>query len=156
MLRNFNAIRKNILNLNLGKKSRPLSLKMSSDSKVTLADHNALYKLKVASTELINHDVVKYVVELPSKEHVLGTKSGQHFVLIETIKGEQVMRKYTPLDLEGHKGTFEMIIKIYRPNSHPAFPDGGIMTPYLENLKPGDYITIKGPIGRCIYNHNGC
>lgn len=31
-----------------------------------------------------------------------------------------------------------MLIKIYRPNVNPKFPQGGKMTPYLEKLNVGD------------------
>lgn len=46
-----------------------------------------------------------------------------------------------------------MNLKIYRSNQD--FPKGGIMTQYLENLKPGDFVSLQGPIGRCVYLHNG-
>ena len=125
----------------------------NSDELITLADPKAIYKLRIKSREMINHDSVRFVVELPSSEHKLGTKSGQHFYVHETIDGETLARKYTPLDLEDHRGTFETIVKIYRVNQQ--FPKGGIMTQYLESLKEGDFISIQGPIGRCVYLHNG-
>jgi hypothetical protein len=32
------------------------------------------------------------------------------------------------------KGTFEIPIKIYRPNENPKFPNGGELTPWLEKI----------------------
>lgn len=130
-------------------------MSQAAKPEVTLVDHKALYLLRIADKKLINHNVAKFVVELPSENHILGTKSGQHFYIYATINGVQVSRKYTPLDLEDHKGTFEMIIKIYRANENEDYPNGGIMTQYLEKLAPGDFISIQGPIGRCVYLHNG-
>jgi len=41
-----------------------------------------------------------------------------------------VSRKYTAVvDEEGY---FLIPIKIYRPNVHPNFPEGGELTPWLE------------------------
>lgn len=124
-------------------------------TQVTLADSSAIYNLRITSKELINHDVIRFVIELPSKEHILGTRSGQHFFMIGKIHGEDVWRKYTPLDLEDHKGSFEVVIKIYRANQHKDYPAGGLFTQYLEGLQPGDSVSIQGPIGRCVYLHNG-
>jgi len=64
--------------------------------------------------------------------------------------GLSLKRKYTPISsfnqkvkkdskipdlIEFLKGTFDLLVKIYRPNSHPDFPNGGRLTPYLESLK---------------------
>ncbi len=43
--------------------------------------------------------------------------------------------------------------QIYR--STKEYPDGGTMTKYLDSLKEGDFIKMKGPVGRCTYKHNG-
>jgi ferredoxin-NADP reductase len=46
----------------------------------------------------------------------------------------------------------EILIKIYRPNTNIHFPEGGKLTPYLENLKPGDFINADGPHGKFSYS----
>lgn len=122
---------------------------------VTLADPKAVYRLRIKSRELITHDTVRFVIELPTPDHILGTKPGQHFWVIEQVNGESVSRKYTPLDLVDHRGTFETVVKVYRSNQNKDYPKGGLMTQYLETLKPGDFISIQGPIGRCVYLGNG-
>lgn len=155
------AVRKHFSNLSYFQKATSSNglVKMSTSTidnpPVTLADPKAIYKLKVKSREMITHDTVRFVIELPSAEHVLGTKPGQHFWVIEQVNGESVSRKYTPLDLVDHRGTFETVVKVYRANHHKDYPKGGLMTQYLETLKPGDYISIQGPIGRCVYLGNG-
>lgn len=45
--------------------------------------------------------------------------------------------------------------QVYFKNVHPKFPDGGKMSQYLENLKIGDTIDVRGPSGRLVYNGNG-
>ena len=37
------------------------------------------------------------------------------------------------------KGFFKCLIKIYRPNVSEIFPEGGIFSSYLENLKVKPY-----------------
>ncbi len=34
------------------------------------------------------------------------------------------------------------------------YPNGGLMTQYLESLNVGDFVKMQGPIGRCTYKHN--
>mgnify|MGYP000297756477 CR=1 FL=1 len=38
---------------------------------------------------------------------------------------------------------------------HPKFPNGGKLTQYLDNMKPGDTIDVRGPSGRLVYKHKG-
>ena len=49
----------------------------------------------------------------------------------------------------------DFVIKIYRKNIHPRFPDGGIMTQYLESLENGAKIKMEGPRGQLQYNGFG-
>lgn len=49
----------------------------------------------------------------------------------------------------------KVCFKIYRKNVHPRFPDGGKMTQYLESLKIGDTIDVRGPSGKLQYLGNG-
>jgi NAD(P)H-flavin reductase len=45
----------------------------------------------------------------------------------------------------------DFVIKIYRKNVHPRFPEGGVMTQYLETLEPGATMLMEGPKGRLAY-----
>lgn len=36
----------------------------------------------------------------------------------------------------------DFLVKIYRPNVHPNFPNGGKYTPFLETQKIGDKLMI--------------
>ena len=64
------------------------------------------------------------------------------------------MRKYTPISPCSEKN-MELLVKIYRPNVNPNFPNGGKLTPYIESLNIGDKINVEGPFGRFGYEPNG-
>jgi hypothetical protein len=38
---------------------------------------------------------------------------------------------------------------------HPKFPDGGKMSQYLENMKIGETIDVRGPSGLLVYKGQG-
>jgi NAD(P)H-flavin reductase len=42
-------------------------------------------------------------------------------------------------------GYVDFVIKVYFPNTHPKFPEGGKMSHYVDNLKLGETIDLKGP-----------
>ena len=46
----------------------------------------------------------------------------------------------------------DLVVKIYKANVHPKFPDGGKMTQYLDNMNIGDSIDVRGPSGLLVYN----
>jgi cytochrome-b5 reductase len=81
-------------------------------SQIALSEAKKRYSFKLLTKELITHDTLRIVFELPSEQHRLGSKSGQHVFLIGKFNNEEVYRKYTPLDLEEHTGSFEIIIKV--------------------------------------------
>ena len=66
-------------------------------------------------------------------------------------EGEEIMRKYTPTSEVNNEGFVDFVIKIYRKNIHPRFPDGGIMTQYIETLNLGDQMRMEGPLGHLSY-----
>merc|ERR1711879_117589 len=49
----------------------------------------------------------------------------------------------------------DLVVKVYFKNVHPKFPDGGKMSQYLENMKIGDTIDVRGPSGLLVYNGQG-
>lgn len=120
-----------------------------------LADPNEKYLLPLIEKEEISHDTRKYRFGLPSKEHILGLPVGQHINLSAQIKGELVIRSYTPVSSDDDKGFVDLVVKVYRKNVHPKFPDGGKMTQFLDEMKMGDKIAFRGPSGKLQYLGNG-
>lgn len=68
---------------------------------------------------------------------------------------ELVIRAYTPVSSDDETGYFDLVVKVYFKNTHPKFPDGGKMTQYLENMKIGDCIDVRGPNGLLVYSGPG-
>lgn len=84
-----------------------------------------------------------------------GLPVGKHVFIYATINGENVMRAYTPTSQDDDLGYFDLIIKVYRANQHPKFPEGGKMSQYLDTLAIGDEIEVKGPVGHFVYEGRG-
>jgi cytochrome-b5 reductase len=60
-----------------------------------------------------------------SKDHILGLPIGQHISLKFTDSdGKEVQRSYTPVSSNEDKGVVDFVVKVYRRDTHPRFPDG--------------------------------
>eukprot|EP00798_Chlamydomonas_sp_ICE-L_P021626 gene21626-28630_t len=103
----------------------------------------------------VSHNTRIYRFALPSDKHYLGLPCGKHVFLYATIGGETVMRAYTPISNDDDLGRLDLLIKVYRKDQHPSFPAGGKMSQYLDDLKVGDCITVKGPVGHFVYEGHG-
>eukprot|EP00331_Platyophrya_macrostoma_P033788 CAMPEP_0176437688 /NCGR_PEP_ID=MMETSP0127-20121128/18788_1 /TAXON_ID=938130 /ORGANISM="Platyophrya macrostoma, Strain WH" /LENGTH=259 /DNA_ID=CAMNT_0017821397 /DNA_START=179 /DNA_END=956 /DNA_ORIENTATION=- len=105
----------------------------------------------------VTHDTIILRFDLPEPDMRLGIDVGQHIEIYERIvtketpEGEEVYRKYTPISKVDTKGSFDLLVKVYYPNVHPKFPEGGIMSQWLDKLNPGDKIRIRGPLGFLTY-----
>ncbi|KRX84012.1 Importin-7 [Trichinella sp. T6] len=116
--------------------------------KKLLEDPSVNYSIVLASKEVcenlnkVNYDTRMFRFSLHSADQVLGLGVGQHVHLSAKINGQLVVRPYTPVSDINERGS------IYFKDTHPLFPEGGKMTQYLDNLKIGDSINIRGPGGR--------
>ena len=90
---------------------------------------------------------------LPTPQHVLGLPTGKHIFMSANINGETVLRRYTPISSNYDVGCIKFVIKAYRPCER--FPEGGKMSQYVDNLKIGDYLDFRGPVGEFEYIKNG-
>jgi cytochrome-b5 reductase len=105
--------------------------------------------------EEVSHDVAKFTFGLPDR-HVLGLPTGQHVALrFKDSDGKTHQRSYTPVTDNSSVGEFSLVVKIYRANVHPKFPEGGKMSQRLDSLKIGDKMEIKGPKGHMEYLAGG-
>lgn len=103
----------------------------------------------------ISHDTRLFRFKLPTPEHRLGLPCGYHMFTQAKIDGKLVMRAYTPVSSDEDKGSFTLCIKVYFPNVHPKFPDGGKMSQYFEKMEIGDLLKVKGPLGHFEYKGKG-
>ncbi|OCH89836.1 nitrate reductase [Obba rivulosa] len=103
----------------------------------------------------VNHDSYLYRFSFPGQSNQsLGLSVGQHvFVRLKRKDtGELVQRAYTPVSRENTVGGIEFLIKLYLPCSD--FPVGGKMSTGLNQLRIGDTVELKGPLGSFIWK--GC
>jgi cytochrome-b5 reductase len=69
--------------------------------------------------------------------------------------GEEISRKYTPISHIFSKGYFDLLIKVYHEGVNSEYPEGGKMSQWLDQLKIGENVIIRGPIGRLFYYGDG-
>lgn len=86
---------------------------------------------------------------------MLGLPVGQHIHLIANIDDEMVIRAYTPVSSDENYGYVDLVIKVYKRDVHPKFPNGGKMSQYVDGLKIGDTIAFRGPTGKLQYLGDG-
>ena len=98
-----------------------------------------------------SHDTVEFKFRFPKETDKLGLPCGQHFLTrIKGPDGKNVIRAYTPISNDKQSGSVDLLIKVYYPND--KFPEGGKMSQLFDNLKLGDTVEFKGPIGHLDYH----
>lgn len=68
---------------------------------------------------------------------------------------EEVSRKYTPISPINQKDYFQILVKIYNRNADLKYPEGGVLTQWLDEQEIGSYINFRGPLGKFNYYGNG-
>ncbi|KAF9535725.1 cytochrome-b5 reductase [Crepidotus variabilis] len=106
---------------------------------------------KLKKVEPYNHNTARFVFELPNNEaslipitSCLVVKSSDPEAL-KTKDGKPVIRPYTPVSESDHAGELVLLIKKY---------DTGVMSKHIHDLKPGDSLSMKGPIAKFPYKAN--
>ena len=114
--------------------------------------------LPLIKKESISHDVCRFTFALPNgPTGKLGLPVGQHITLkfTETLSDGSTknhQRSYTPTTGDDTPGTVTFVIKVYKANVHPKFPEGGKMSQHLDSLKIGDTMLMRGPKGELYPN----
>ncbi|EIW58264.1 uncharacterized protein TRAVEDRAFT_47429 [Trametes versicolor FP-101664 SS1] len=117
---------------------------------------------KLVKRKELSSDTRVYTFELPRKEDgspgVLGLPVGRHVQISVHFKDQAVLRSYTPtrpvLPSE-EDGTFDLLVKTYLPSTDSPFPPGGTVSNYLDCMKEGEEIDIRGPSGGITYKGHG-
>lgn len=113
-------------------------------------------KYPLIDKKIISHDTRRFTFALPSENHKLGLPIGQHMtIMFKDAEGKTVQRSYTPVTGDETLGTVAFVIKVYRSGVHPKFPEGGKLSQYLDTLKIGDAIDMKGPKGHLTWLGKG-
>jgi len=113
--------------------------------KEVLHDSKTYVPLPLIKKTVLNHNVRIFRFGLP-KDYKLGIPVGKHIRLSVDIKGEQVIRQYTPISTVDTVGYVDLLVKIYYPNEQ--HPEGGKMSQYLDRIDIGTEVNFSGPIGR--------
>lgn len=129
--------------------------KKSSPPRALGSDPQKYTPFKLSAVEKVSHDTRIFTFALQSAQHVLGLPIGKHVVIRANVNGEAVERKYTPISSDNDLGVFRLCIKVYFKDTHPRFPDGGVMSQHIESLKVGDSIDVRGPTGLITYRGKG-
>jgi nitrate reductase (NAD(P)H) len=102
---------------------------------------------------VLSRDSALFEFALQSPEHILGLPTGKHVFLSAMINGEMVLRRYTPVSSDHDVGCVRFLMKVYKPCER--FPEGGKMSQYVDSLKIGDTLDIRGPVGEFEYHADG-
>ncbi|KAL1944973.1 hypothetical protein VTO73DRAFT_2593 [Trametes versicolor] len=117
---------------------------------------------KLVNRKELSSDTRVYTFELPRQKDgspgVLGLPVGRHVQISVHFKDQAVLRSYTPtrpvLPSE-EDGTFDLLVKTYLPSPDSPFPPGGTVSNYLDCMKEGEEIDIRGPSGGITYKGHG-
>ncbi|CAO1628417.1 unnamed protein product [Sympodiomycopsis kandeliae] len=114
----------------------------ASKPKPTL-DPKVWQQFNLMEKKQISSNTALYRFRLPTSSSILGLPIGQHISLQAEINGKSVQRSYTPTSSDDDLGFFDLIVKTY--------PQGNI-SKYLDELKIGEQISVKGPKGQMRYH----
>lgn len=98
--------------------------------------------------------IFTYRLDHPSQK--LGLPVGQHLMvrLKDPVTDERIIRSYTPISEINDQGYMEMLVKVYFDKDGVK---GGKMSQAMESLRIGNFIEMKGPIGKFEYlGHGRC
>ncbi|XP_059630818.1 nitrate reductase [NADH]-like [Cornus florida] len=112
-------------------------------------------KCKLISKRSISHGVQLFRFGLPSEELMLGLPVGKYIFLFAEINDKLCIRAYTPTSPIDEVGNFNLLVKIYPKGVNSKFPNGGVMTQYLDSLPLESVIEVKGPLGHIEYTSRG-
>jgi NAD(P)H-flavin reductase len=129
-----------------------------------LSNSSETKNFKLVRRDRVNRNVYVFRFELPDPSTVLGLPIGRHVSLSALIPNpltgsdhKHISRQYTPISSDFHDmGYFDLLVRVYRKNEHPNFPEGGWMSQYLETLSLGSEVEFRGPCGRIEYLESGC
>ncbi|TGO13428.1 hypothetical protein BTUL_0070g00200 [Botrytis tulipae] len=100
-------------------------------------------KLPLVKKEKLSSNTHCLIFNLPKDDMIIGLPIGQHISIRTEIDGKPVSRSYTPVSNNSDPGELRLVIKMY--------PNGLLTGRYLQHLKVGDKIEVRGPKGAMRY-----
>ncbi|VEU22080.1 DEKNAAC103088 [Brettanomyces naardenensis] len=119
---------------------------ITSSGERKVLSNDKFQEFPLIKKQQVTHNSALFTFGLPRATDVLGLPIGQHIQIASEINGKAVVRSYTPTSLdEDSKGQFDLLIKVY--------PNGNVSR-YVDDLKIGETIKVKGPKGFFTYTPN--
>ncbi|KAL3218710.1 hypothetical protein MRX96_031388 [Rhipicephalus microplus] len=104
---------------------------------VLLTEQRASYTVRLQKRYLVTHDVRLFRFALKRPQQKLGFRVGEHVLLFARIGGRTVMRPYTPVSRVDHRGSFDIMVKIYPAGVPRKHPNGGPYEPVPRQPQAG-------------------
>ena len=115
---------------------------LANDDRVVHPIHFKQFQVLKRTSE--SHNTVRITLEIPG-DRDLGLRIGRHVSVKADIAGNKVIRAYTPVSRIDQRGSFDILVKRY---------DDGKLSNYIWNLKEGDWLDVRGPVGRYQWEKN--
>ncbi|KAI0776348.1 ferredoxin reductase-like C-terminal NADP-linked domain-containing protein [Trametes elegans] len=142
----------------LDRKDKAAARAAAAATKPKISDKSALdpqnfVDFKLKKVEPYNYNTAKYIFELPADTAslmpiascvVVKSAADAAKPLVDD-KGKPVIRPYTPISPPDQAGELTFLIKRY---------ENGKMSKYIHELKPGEALSIKGPIPKFDFKIN--
>ncbi|XP_031379850.1 NADH--cytochrome b5 reductase 1-like isoform X1 [Punica granatum] len=107
-------------------------------------DPKKFKEFKLIKKTQLSSNTAKFRFALPTPTSVLGLPVGEHVVCRgKDEQGKEIIRPYTPITLDSDLGYFELVVKMYPK---------GRMSHHFRHMRIGDYLPIRGPVGRFRYS----
>lgn len=98
--------------------------------------------LEFTSKEILSPDTALYHFKLKDEREVLNIPTGHYIEVRVVLDGNEKIRHYTPVNPTENVGHLDLIVKTYVL---------GQVSKYFTQLKAGDKVSFKGPMGEFIY-----
>ena len=100
---------------------------------------------KVLKVTRVSYNTKIIRLEIPFGRS-LGLPIGRHVSVRATLPdGTRAVRAYTPTSRPSQHGYFDLMVKTY---------EAGKLSPVLHELRPGQSVEVRGPVGRFKYHPN--
>jgi nitrate reductase (NAD(P)H) len=122
----------------------------SPEPRATFLQPKVWRKSILTGKKTVSWDTRMFTFKLDHPEQTLGLPVGKHLMvrLRDPATHEAVIRSYTPISEMGDRGTMEMLVKVYFDTPRGK---GGKMSQAIDALPIGQFIEMKGPIGKFEY-----
>jgi cytochrome-b5 reductase len=120
------------------------SAQCEEEKKVALS-RSEFRSFTVRRVENVTHNTKRIVFDLPSDDHEMGVTTASCLLAKAKVGGKNVVRPYTPTNINAEKGFLELVVKGY-----PM----GLLSKHVVGLKEGDVLEMKGPFLKFEYKPN--